>query len=65
MASTPGVDIVYDRGAHVLDVGFPVIRKEYWERALNQAQESKHISAGQGQGTTATLRAHERGTSVP
>ena len=60
MASTPGFDIVYDRGAHVFDVdvndgayvnverrkfesdsgiSFPVIRKEYWERALNQAQQ--------------------------
>ena len=60
MASTPGFDIVYDRGAYVLDVdvndgvyvnderrkfesdsriSFPVIRKEYWERALNQAQQ--------------------------
>ena len=58
MASTPGFDIVYDRGAYVLDVdvndgvyvnnerqqsehnsgSFPVIRKEYWERALSQAQ---------------------------
>ena len=58
MASTPGFDIVYDRGAYVLDVdvndgvyvnderrkfesdtgmSFPVIRKEYWERALNQS----------------------------
>ena len=60
MASTPGFDIVYDRGPYVLDVdvndgvhvkderrksesdsgiSFPVIRKEYWERALNQAQQ--------------------------
>ena len=61
MASTPGLDnIVYDRGAYVLDVdvndgvyvnderrqyeidsgiSFPVILKEYWERALNQAQQ--------------------------
>ena len=60
MASTPGFDIVYDRGAYVLDVdvndglyvnnerqlsehnsgiSFPVIRKEYWERALSQAQQ--------------------------
>ena len=60
MKSTPGSDIVYDRGAHVLDVDFndgvyvndegrkfesdsgiifPVICKEYWERALNQAQQ--------------------------
>ena len=53
MASTPGFDIVYDRGAYVLDVdvddgqkfasdsgiSFPVIRQEYWERALNQAQQ--------------------------
>ena len=60
MANTPGFDIVYDRGAYVLDVdvnggvfvnderrkfesdsgiSFPVIRKEYWERALNQAQQ--------------------------
>ena len=59
-ASTPGFDIVYDRGACVLDVdvndgvyvndgrrkfesdsgiSFPVFRKEYWERALNQAQQ--------------------------
>ena len=61
MASTPGFDIVYDRGAYVLDVdvndgvyvnddrrqfesdsgiSFPVIHKEYWERAFNQAQHS-------------------------
>ena len=60
MASTPGFDIVYDRGAYVLDVDvndgvyvnnerqqsehnsgicFLVIRKEYWERALSQAQQ--------------------------
>ena len=60
LASTPGFDIAYDRGAYVLDVdvkdglhvndkrrkfesntgiSFPVIRKEYWERALNQAQQ--------------------------
>ena len=60
MASRPGFDIVYDRGAHVLDldvndgvhvnderrkfesdsgISFPVIRKEYWERAWNQAQQ--------------------------
>ena len=60
MASTPGFDIVYERGAYVLDVdvndgvhvneerqnfesdseiSFPVIRREYWERALNQAQQ--------------------------
>ena len=60
MASTPRFDIVYDRGAYVLDVdvndgvnvkderkkietdsgiSFPVTRKEYWERALNQAQQ--------------------------
>ena len=60
MASTPGFDIVYHRGAYVLDVdvndgvhvnderrkfasdsgiSFPVIRKECWERALNQAQQ--------------------------
>ena len=59
MASTSGFDIVYDRGAYVLDVdvndgvyvkderrkfesdsgiSFPVIRKEDWERALNQSQ---------------------------
>ena len=59
MESTPGFDIVCDRGAYVLDVdvndgvhvnderrnfesdsgiSFPVIRREYWERALNQAQ---------------------------
>ena len=56
----PGFDIVYDRGAYVLDVdvndgvfvnderrqfehdsgiSFLVIRKEYWERALSQAQQ--------------------------
>ena len=60
MASTPGFDIVYDRGACVLGVdvndgvylnnerqqsehnsgiSFPVIRKEYWERALSKAQQ--------------------------
>ena len=60
VVSTPGFDIVYDRGAYVVDVdvndgvcvndgkrkfesdsgiSFPVIRKEYWERALNQAQQ--------------------------
>ena len=60
MASTPGFDIVYDRGVFVLDedvndgayvnderrnfesdsgISFLVIRKEYWERALNQAQQ--------------------------
>ena len=60
MASTQRFDIVYDRGAYVLDVdvndgvyvnddrrnfesdsgiSFPVIRKEFWERALNQAQQ--------------------------
>ena len=60
MASTPGFDVVYHRGAYVLDVdvndgvyvnnkrhesehnsgiSFPVIRKSYWERALNQAQQ--------------------------
>ena len=60
METTPGFDIVYDRGAHVLEVdvndgvyvnderrrfenasgiSFLVIRKEYWERALSQAQQ--------------------------
>ena len=60
MESTPGADIVFDRGAYVLDVdvndgvyvnddrrkfvsdsgiSFPVIRKEFWERALKQAQQ--------------------------
>ena len=60
MASTPGFDIVFDRGTYVLDVhvndgvyvnderqhfesdsgiSFPMIRQEYWERALNQAQQ--------------------------
>ena len=59
LENTPGFDIVYDRGAFVLDVdvnddvyvndesqkvendsgiSFPVVRKEYWERALSQAQ---------------------------
>ena len=59
MESTPGFDIVYDRGAYVLDadvnggvyvndarrqfesdsrISSPMRRKEYWERALNQAQ---------------------------
>ena len=100
MASTPGFDIVYDRGAYVLDVdvndgiyvnderrkfasdsgiSFPVIRKEYWERALNQAQqdhERKESSQQDVQGesqncacenqfTSKALRANERGTSVP
>ena len=60
METTPGFDIVYDRGAYVLDVDvnddvyvnderqkvesdsgiwFLVVRKEYWERSLNQAQQ--------------------------
>ena len=42
MVTSPGFDIVYDRGACVLDVDVndgPVIRKEYWERALSQAQQ--------------------------
>ena len=60
MEITPGFDVVYDRGAYVLDVavnddvyvnderqkvesksgiGFLVVRKEYWERALSQAQQ--------------------------
>ena len=51
MASTPGFDIVYDRGANVLDndekrkfesvsgISFPVIRREHWERALNLAHQ--------------------------
>ena len=60
MVNSPGFDIVYDRGAYVLDVdvndrvyandqrrkfesdsgiSFSVLRKEYWERALNQAQQ--------------------------
>ena len=102
MVSTPGLDIVYDRGAYVLDVdfndgvcvnderqnfesdsgiSFPVIRKEYWERALNQAQRDHErkesiqqdvhgenqntFEACEGQGTSKALRAHERGTSVP
>ena len=102
MASTPGFDIVYDRGAYVLDVdvndgvyvneerrkfecdsgiSFPVIRKEYWDRALNQAQQDhekkesiqqdvhgenqKHVGACEGQRTSKASRAHERGTSVP
>ena len=59
LEKTPGFDIVYDRGAYVLDVdvnddvcvnderqkvesdsgiSFPVVHKEYWERALSQAQ---------------------------
>ena len=52
MGTTPGFDTVYDRGAYVLDIdvngveqpesdsgmAFPVIRKEYWEKALSQAQ---------------------------
>ena len=97
MASTPGFDIVYDRGASVLDVdvndgvyvnderrkfesSFLVIRKEYWERALNQAQEDHERKEsiqqgvhGENQDTSErvkvkvppkALRAHERGTSV-
>ena len=102
MANTPGFDIVYDRGAYVLDVAvndgvyvnderrkfesdsgnnFPVTRTEYWERALNQAQQDherrKSIQQDvhgenqntfehvKGQGTSKALRAHDKGTSVP
>ena len=50
MESTPGFDIVCDRGAygvknerqqseHNSGISFPVIRKENWERALSQAQQ--------------------------
>ena len=67
MESTPVFDIVYDRGAYVLDVdvndgvyvnnerrqfehdpgiSFPVIRKEYWERALSQAQQDHERQQG-------------------
>ena len=69
MASTPGFDIVYDRGAYVLDVdvndgvyvnderqefesdsgiSFPVIRKEYWEQGLNQAQQDHERKESHG-----------------
>ena len=102
MASTPGFDIVYDRGAYVLDVdvndgvfvnnerqqfehnsgiSFPVIRKEYWERALSQAQQDHERQQriqrdvqGEKQntheqikvkGATKASRAHERGALVP
>ena len=65
MGTTPGFDIVYDRGASVLDVdvndgvyvnddrqnfandseiSFLVIRTEYWERALSQAQQNHERS---------------------
>ena len=48
------LDVDVNDGLHVNDgrrefesdsgISFPVIRKEYWERALNQAQqESKHV----------------------
>ena len=67
MESIPGFDIVYDRGAFVLDVdvndgvyvnnerqqfehnsgiSFPVIRKEYGERALSQAQQDYERQQG-------------------
>ena len=62
-------------------LSFPVRRKEYWERALNQAQQDherwesiqQHVHGEnqntveqvKGQGATKALRAHERGTSVP
>ena len=102
MASTPGFDIVYERGAYVLDVdvndgvhvneerqkfesdsgiSFPVTRREYWERALNQAQQDQDRKEsiqqdvhGENQntfkhvkvkGASKALRALERGTSVP
>ena len=65
--STPGFDIVYNRGAYVFDVdvndgvydnaerrqvehdsgnSFPVIRIEYWERALSQAQQDHERQQG-------------------
>ena len=102
MASTPGFDIVYDRGAFVVDVdvkdgvyvnderrkiesdsgiSFRVIRKEYWERALNQAQQDHEKKEsiqqdvhGENQTTFEHVmfkvppklyKPHERGTSVP
>ena len=99
MGTTPGFDIVFDRGAYVLwasimeststmkgeiskitGISFLVIRKEYWERALSQAQEdherkqsSQQEVHGENQNTFEHVkfkaqpkpRAHERGTSVP
>ena len=93
--STPGFDIVYDRGAYVLDVdvndgvcvnderrkfesdsgiSFLVIRKEYWERALSQAQQDHERQQGiqqdvhgENQHTfeqVKVIRTHEKGTSV-
>ena len=84
------LDVDVNDGAYVNDerrnfesdseISFLVICKEYWERALNQAQqdherkesiqqdvhgESKHVCACELQGTSKALRAHERGTSVP
>ena len=58
LETTPGFDIVYDRGAYVINDGvyvnderqkfesdsglsFPVIRTEYWERELSQAQKDR------------------------
>ena len=58
LETTPGFDIVYDRGASVINDGvyvnderqkfesdsglsFPVIRTEYWERELSQAQKDR------------------------
>ena len=62
-------------------VSFPVIRKEYWERALNQAQQDHERKEtiqqdvhGENRNTfehvkvkvpPKPFRAHERGTSVP
>ena len=77
-----GVHVNDDRRKFESDSGisFPVIRKEYWERALNQAQqdherkestqqdvngENQNTCELEGQGTSKALRAHERGTSVP
>ena len=72
MERTAGFDIVYVRGAYVLDadvndgvyvndewrkfesdsgISSPMIRKEYWERALNQAQQD-HESAINSTGRT-------------
>ena len=75
MESTPGFDIVHDRGACVLDVdvndgvyvnnereqfehdsgiSFPVIRKEYWERAFSQAQQDHVLSHSAPSGQSLT-----------
>ena len=81
------LDVDVNDGVHVNDerrkfenytgISFPVIRKEYWERALSQAQQDHERMQSMQQDVhgenqnmfefvkVKASRAHKRGTSVP